>query len=209
MEIFKVGKKDGEIAVGQLKVAGDTAERQVSDVTANENEELKQAQALTGETVKKTVSNTEGGQVDESGETFNLGGEKEQAIVVKVDGPLSRLFTDSLNKVLAFESMVLIPLTEEQLEAMKENDPEYNDTTTIHVQAYDASDITTSDVVEISDAITKTDADDRVLVMESVRGIRGAADSAMRICAATKTRVHMQMRYAVETAMHVIRSKVA
>lgn len=209
MEIFKVGKKDGEVSIGQLKVAGVTGERQSSDIVENENEELKKAQALTGEDAGKTASTGEGVQGKETGDSFKLGTEKEQSIIVKVDGPLSRLFTDSLNKVLAFESMVLIPLTEEQLEAMKKDDQEYNETTTIHVQAYDASDITTSDVVEISDSITKTDADDHVLVMESARGIRGAADSAIRVCAATKTRVHMQMRYAVETAMDVIRSKVA
>ena len=84
------------------------------------------------------------------GEVFGLEEKKTEQVVLKVDGALGQVFTNALNKMMAVESMVMIPMSEDQIE-------EGGDTskivvpTIIHAEILDPSLLQVRDIVSISD----------------------------------------------------------
>ena len=177
MEIFKITRQGQGNGVAVQGVSSEKPLVEQQD-QISEAAELKQAKALAGEVVQgQVVDSDTSGPVESTEPGFTLDASQKDKVIVKIDGPLSQVFTEALNKVLAFENMVLLPVLAEEYDAMKD-DPSFNDTTSIHVQAYDAHDLTTGDVVDITNEITKTTEDSHIIAMESARGMSTATGSA-------------------------------
>lgn len=125
--------------------------------------EMKKAKEVTGE-VPVTEDSVD---TKEERKPFSLDNEEvKKDVVVKVNGPLSHVFTDALNKILATESMVAVPMTQEQIDALLE-EKAYNEVVQVNVSAFDASDIKNDDVVELSRDISIHPDQEYVLAMET------------------------------------------
>lgn len=195
MEIFKIVRQGEGKQVDVADVQPEQVKPDPYQEVSAESTELKQAKAVAGE-VGANTQTAPGEVVEGKAPEFTLDATEKKNVVVKVDGPLSQVFTEALNRVLAFENMVLLPILAEELEVMKEEDESFNDLTSIHVQAYDANDLTTMDVVDITNEITKTVQDDHILVMESARGLSNAVGSVDRMCTALKTKSYYRFSVA-------------
>lgn len=199
MEIFKITRKDGVSQVDVGTANGSTGIREEEAFVDSEANELRQAKALTGDVETVKTKPAEQGTVADNGEQgepgFTLNSEPATQVMVKIDGPLSQVFTESLNKVLAYENMIMLPLLAEEYEKLKDA-PEYNETITINVQAYDANEMSTGDVVDISNEITKTTQEDHILVMEAAYGVGKATQIAESMCRALKTATYVRLNTA-------------
>lgn len=190
MEIFKIERRPEASGVEAQEIKPEvTGNKSDTGYVPTESEELRQAKEMTGEEVPGSSAIPEGGSETEAEAAYTLGTAKTGKMVIKIDGPLSKIFTEALNKILAFENMTMVPLLVEELEELKK-DESFNDTVSIHVQAYDASELTTNDVFEIADGITKTDGDDQILAMEAIRhhSLSNAVGRAENFCRDTKTK---------------------
>lgn len=198
MEIFKI--TDNQVARQEL--TGD-APVGTTEETRTEAQELRDAQEMTGEKVTTGTSGTQTEGLVQGEGSFTLGGNStEKKTVLKVDGPLSRVFTDSLNKILAVENMSMVAMSLTAYESMLKDQAEAGEEVpeVIHVQAYDANDLTNGNVVDISDAIVKTPDEEHVVVTESARGISGSTDALHRLCKSTATRDCVK----IETAAGIV-----
>ena len=84
-------------------------------------------------------------------------------VMVKIDGPVSRVFTDALNKLLVQESyMTMAPVLFEAKEN-KEEDIE------IQVYCWKGDELNTEDVTQITNDVTKHTNRDFVIAVESSR----------------------------------------
>lgn len=206
MEIFKITRQGQGSGVAVQTSTGQAAPVHEED-RLSESAELKQAKALTGEVVQGTQAPGDAvatGNTSEPGFTLDAG-EKDK-VIVKVDGPLSQVFTEALNKVLAFENMVLLPILAAEYEAMQD-DPTFNDLTSIHVQAYDAHDLTTGDVVDITNEITKTTEDSHIIAMESARGMSNASACAENMYRSLKANSYYRFSTAANQIAAIARSR--
>ena len=90
-------------------------------------------------------------------------GHDDPKLMVKVDGPVGRLFTEALNKMLATEGYVA--MIEPDTIVKKE---ETDHTPSLQVYALKGDEIGMSDVVEITNEISKHDEKDYIVAVESV-----------------------------------------
>lgn len=159
MAIFQIQKIEGKPSVQKI----DEEVTQKENGAAHEEEELQAAKEVVGD--KAIEGETpKGEETDGNKEVFTLGeNNTEKAAVVKVDGPLGRVFTQALNKMLAVEGMAAIPLTNEAFELMRKN----KEVEVINVKAIDTAFVNTEDAVEITDDIVKHPNENFVLAMES------------------------------------------
>lgn len=200
MEIFKI--KDNQVERQLLTAEVPTGEQ---EETRTEAQELRDAQEMTGEKVSAPTGqtgSTEDGAEVKGPDSFTLGGQPiTKGTVLKVDGPLSRIFTDSLNKILAVENMSMVSMTMATYADMLKEQEEAGEAPpeVIHVQAYDANELTNGDVVDISNQITGGPEEDHIVVTESARGISSSSDMLHRLCKSTATKDYVKMKTAVET----------
>ena len=96
-------------------------------------------------------------------------GHEDPKLMVKVDGPVGRLFTEALNKMLATEGYVA--MIEPTALVNKE---EGINTPSLQVYALKGDDIGMSDVVEITNEISKHDEKDYIVAVESVSQVTRA-----------------------------------
>lgn len=207
MEIFKITRQAqrNDIAVQNVNATSVSDENNNND-QVSESAELKQAKALTGEVVqgKQEGAAEQTTQAVTENPGFSLDAREKDKVVVKVDGPLSQVFTEALNKVLAFENMVLLPILADEYEAMKK-EADFNDMTSIHVQAYDAHDLTTGDVVDITNEITKTTEDAHIIAMESARGVSDASACAENMYRSLKATSYYRFSSAANQILSIAR----
>lgn len=84
-------------------------------------------------------------------------------VMVKIDGPVSRVFTDALNKLLVQESyMTMNPVL---FEKDKENDEDVE----IQVYCWNGDDLNTEAVTQITNDVTRHSNRDFVIAVESTR----------------------------------------
>ena len=209
MEIFKIERRGQDKVVTPQSVSN-VVEKPEADqgLVLSEKEELRQAQAIAGEEVPGGTTEATGkAEVGASdAPTYTLGDDKAPKAVIKVDGPLSKVFTEALNKILAFENMVMVPLLVEEYEEMKK-DVSFNEATSIHVQAYDANELHSADVIDIADGVTKTNLETNILAMEAAKGkkLSQYVGRVENYCRSAKVNNY----YSMETAAHRVASLVA
>ncbi len=206
MEIFKI-VRNGGVQKNEVSGVGEKQEAE-QGYKPSEQEELAEAKQVTGEVpVTSGATGEKEGQSDAPPEeAFSLGKEKTGELLVKVDGPLSQVFTSALNKVLAYENMMIVPLIAEELEQLNDENS-YNDVTSIHVQAYDANDLSVADVVDISNSVTKTTGDVQLIAMETLYNqVHNKALGALEsYCHSTGIRTSYKMRLAAESILNMAR----
>lgn len=197
MEIFKVeGKNVSKAQVSQSGVPEET-----EGYVPSEAEELEKVKLATGE-LEAPVA----GKGEEAGSSINFTdtGNKKGVSMIKIDGPLSQVFTKALNEILAVENMVMMPVLVEEYERMKE-DPSFNDVTEIHVQAYDGNDLKLSDVTEITDEVTKYQDVQHVIAVERAHTVSKAVGMVSNLCHLVKAREATRIKRAAEMTFEMIR----
>lgn len=91
---------------------------------------------------------------------------KKADVMVKIDGPVGRIFTDALNKLLVKESyMTAMPL--QPLAKDTSNREPVEMEPAVQVYAWHADELNLSDVVEITNDISKHTERDYVIAVES------------------------------------------
>lgn len=133
-------------------------------------EEVKQS---TGEDHSVETSHTEPSSItvnnDENVSSSPEEGKEDPKLMVKVDGPVGRLFTDALNKMLATEGYVA--MIEPDSVVKKE---ESDNTPSLQIYALKGDEIGMSDVVEITNEISKHSEQDYIVAVESVSQVTRA-----------------------------------
>lgn len=122
-----------------------------------------QAQATTestGSSVTETPSTTD------SSELAGLVPENRKNVVVKIDGPVGRVFTEALNGLLATESYLTMAPLVNFSGANSANDEKDNDF--IQIYSWNADELNISDVVEITNDISKHTERNYVIALESI-----------------------------------------
>lgn len=182
MSIFKV------VRTGQLGKLEDKA---------TDQEEMQSAMSVVGdrpEAKKKPGQETE----REAGGVFRMSEEKKD-IVIKVNGPLGKVFTEALNQALALETiaMSLAAATEEEAEKAE----------VIHVGVFDSETITSGDIVSMGQELTVHKDDDFVMVMESSGPpkFNEKVDMAKKLCQGEKLHWHYRVTAAVDKTVKLIR----
>lgn len=204
MEIFKIVRNTG-VQKNEISGIPEKQEPVQTDIPS-EQEELIKAKQVTGESPVSTDASGENKNQENSSpeQAFSLGKEKTSEVLVKVDGPLSQVFTSALNKVLAYENMMIVPLLVEELEKLNEEN-DYNDITSIHVQAYNANDLSMADVVDITNSVTKTTNDVQLVAMETLHNQlhNKVLGSLENYCHKTGIRTTYKMRLAAESVLNM------
>lgn len=113
----------------------------------------------------------------EGSEKFGLEDNKPP-MVLKVTGALGAVFTDALNKMLAVESMVMIPMSEDALAEMQD---EATVPVIMHAQIMDPEVLQTTDVVEATNDVAQHPEESFVFSAES-----------MKVTAAMSSMLHMR-----------------
>lgn len=133
-----------------------------------DEEEMKQAMGVVGEVpvgkgddhVERTTDTPAAAAPD--GEAA-FGFSDAKSVVIKVDGPLGRVFTEALNKILAVEGMTMVPVADAEV---VEDEGEV-----IHVHVVDTDRLEEEDVQHISDDIDKTDIALHLITTESAGSV--------------------------------------
>lgn len=206
MSIFQIKKLSDGQKVSTIEGVTDNTTNDLQD----EKKELEQAQKVAGSVPVGSEGQAEGQGTtvsEEDGKTFSLKpGEKE--VVVKVDGPLGRVFTEALNKMLATENLVVMPLTEDDLRLRQEEDSSFNDEILINVIAYDANELQSSDVVDVTNEIVKRPDTQYVIAMETIQH-RGRVSNAVglveSLCQGNKK---IKSCYHLNTAVNLIMERL-
>lgn len=167
--------------------------------TKDEAEELLQAQKATGEVPDATNSTTPGLTTSTEKGSFSKLFEVEESqrpTIIKVDGPLSRIFTEALNKILAIESMVAIPMTEDdpRYQALSIKDPNV-----LTVEAYDASELSSEDIVQLSETVSKDETKDVLIAMEAIATNRLSVSSGL-LSGVLQNKKNCQITHRISTA---------
>lgn len=184
MSIFKV------VRTGQLGKLEDKA---------SDQEEMQSAMSVVGDRPEvASKKEPDQGTGDGGQKTFRMSEDKKD-IVIKVNGPLGKVFTEALNQALALETiaMSLAAATEE----------ESNNSDVIHVGAFDTDSITSSDIVTMGHELTVHKDDDFVMVMESSGPpkFNDKVDMAKKLCQGEKLHWHYRVAAAVDKTIKLIR----
>ncbi len=189
MEIFKLMRTQSGDQAGVVKT--------VKDIDQEDTEEIRQAKMTMGEHPSQQGQGSQDGEVQ--GEAFSVETKQEEdaGLVVTIDGPLGRVFTEALNKMLAVESMMMMPLTKEALVAIKKESPK---TQVVKVNAFDEDMLKVADVVEVSNEITKSQEDQFVVAVESRRAVR-TVNSKTQLLTNLGDHQNVQVSYRMDVAV--------
>lgn len=148
--------------------------------TQSDLDELKQAQKVAGETPITSSEGTKEGETENKTGVFTTGHEESPPKTIKVDGPLGRIFTDTLDKMLAIESFTLTPLTDEAYVKLQAEHP---DLMTVRVHAFRDDLVRDQAAFETTQDIDHSEGND-ILVMEKCFNARptSASGKLIRYC---------------------------
>jgi len=141
MEVFKI------------KQAGVETQNKVDNVNTIET---------TQEAEAKSSAKEVGGTENDKG----AAGAQGKEILITIDGPVGRVFTDALNKLLVAESYMMTGQAAEYQEKKAKADEEDGVGPDVHVLCFNSSDLTISDVVRISDEVTRNTNREYIIALE-------------------------------------------
>lgn len=94
----------------------------------------------------------------------------EKPVMVKIDGPIGRLFTDTLNKILANESYMTMfskmPVEMHERDDSGDSDEEPD----VQVYCWKAEALNAQDLVQVTNLITKTSSSNVIIAIEASSG---------------------------------------
>lgn len=126
-----------------------------------QKEEIKEDAVADKEASAVEATSTEQHQ----GEPFSLEENKQADVVLKVSGALGAVFTTALNKMLAVESMVMIPMSQD---ALSETMDETIIPVVIHAQMLDPEVMKQGDVVDLISDVSQHEDESYVLGLERI-----------------------------------------
>ena len=200
MQIFKLEPVAVSTPTGQA--VGKVDEGNSSQT---EQEELKQAQQVTGEKPVDLEKPGDQPVVNQAAEQFSLGEMKtEQApVAVKVEGPLGKVFTETLNKMLALEGIAAIPIGEEELEKIRAQQGKV-----VNVEVLSGEDLAMQDVVEVMNKSTEHQGEPYVIALEAIREGKAIPHAVGYLYGLEKlgqVKVHHRVGMAVEAVVEVVK----
>ena len=193
MEIFKLVRT----------VAGDqpTKVNDLGESDQSEKDEIKQAKQIMGEHPDQAMQHQGGeGGVKEAAFMSGDVNQDEAALVVTIDGPLGRVFTEALNKMLATESIMAMPMDLQALQVLKKDQPKLR---VVNVNVLDETTVKPSDVVNISNDITLHAEDQFVVAVESKLQIRNPS-KVTQLVDGLSTHRNTQVCYRVSAAVRQV-----
>lgn len=95
----------------------------------------------------------------------NKAAENNPDLMVKVEGPVGRVFTEALNKVLATESVELTLVHH----AEQEEKPPLPEAIPTEVHTFDGENVEMSDVVKMSETVMKSEGTEYVIAIENAK----------------------------------------
>lgn len=192
MAIFKITREDGapKVSMGVTEV--------------EEADEVREAMQLVGDAPgsKGEAVKTEpvGGEA--------LSGEGKKDIVVKIDGPLGRYFTESLNKILAIEGMLMTMMATDEEE--EDQETRFDIKPDLVVTAMDGSALKFEDVTALNEVLKRYSTGDVVIAAESasMKMVTRELSQYHVTCKAHDRQLCQRIELAVGRAMEVIRRKM-
>jgi len=134
------------------------------------------------------------------------GKETETEKMIKIDGPVGRVFTDALNKVLVQESYVtMLPAILSRKAALSREDDVEDDRELLQIYALDSDNLNLEDVVSITNDITKHTNREYIIAVEA---IRGRVTKAMGFLDELGKMSNVSICYSQEKAINTVRSKL-
>lgn len=195
MQIFKLEP----VAVTS---SGKTEGKPESQVSPSDTEELKQAQQVAGEAPEK--AEVDGQPVVKQADQFTLGELKtEQApMAVRVEGPLGKVFTETLNKMLALEGIAALPIGEAELEKIREQQGKV-----VNVEVLPGEELGMSDVVSVMNKSTGHPGEPYVIALEAIREgkVPDAVEYLYGLEKLGQVKVHHRVGLAVDAVVEVVK----
>lgn len=197
MPIFQIQRKQDLPAVQQSASTEPPPVAIVDDTKTTPEEDLKNAKQVTGEdpTSDKDQPTDKRFGLEQPG----------KELVLKVDGPLGRMFTDALNQVLAMESIVVMPMTEDDLRLRLEEQP---DQAIVHVKAFNLPDVTGDDVEDTNNEVihetTQENLTDFVIATESVQDSPKGAKNLGYLMELTRQNKKVKTTMSIRSAVSMI-----
>ena len=146
-------------------------------------------------------TSSEGGEKQLSLEP-NLDNKDKGELMVKIDGPVGRIFTDALNKMLVQESyMTMSPALFES----KDQEDHQNDEDEAELQIYcwKGDELNMKDVTMITDDIAKNTNRDFIIAIESVK-----VTPAMSMLGDLLKLKNVQICFSQERALELVKSRI-
>ena len=122
-------------------------------------------------------------------------------VTVKIDGPVGRVFTDALNKVLASESLMMTATDAVVDTGEKEEDKE--EEVDLQVYAWKSDQINTEDVVELTNEISKHEERTFIVAVEGTE-----VSSPMGILYGLNKVKNVEVVFSQEEAIHRVMKRV-
>lgn len=120
-------------------------------------------------------------------------------VMVKIDGPVGRVFTDALNKLLVQESyLTMSPALFENKEAQSENE-EVN----LQVYCWKGEELNVEDVTAITNDVTKHQNRDFVIAVESAR-----VTPVMALLGDLEKLPNVKLCYSQEKALSIVSERI-
>jgi hypothetical protein len=130
---------------------------------------------------------------------------KKEDVLIKIDGPVSQIFTDALNRVLAVENyMAMMPLLLKAKEDKKADEVVEDATPILQVYAWDSNSLNLSDVVDITNEVTRHTDRTYVIAVEAA----GLATKAMGYLDQLSSLKNVTICYSQSRAVEVVRARV-
>jgi len=195
MQIFKLEP----VAVTS---SGKTEGKPALEVSPSDTEELKQAQQVVGEAPEAVEG--EGEPVVKQAEQFSLGEMKTEhtPVAVRVEGPLGKVFTETLNRMLALEGIAALPIGEEELDKIREQQGKV-----VNVEILSGEGLSMPDVVSVMNKTTGHPGEPYVIALEAIweGKIPDAVGYLYGLEKLGQVKVHHRVGLAVEAVVEVVK----
>lgn len=189
MSIFKISKKQvSKVSDGNQGITDETT------VQAEQHEEVEKYKAARAREPEEAMpegapreASTAPGEMPEQpvvsdtpAEDATMVDDQHRDVVVKIDGPVGKVFTDALNQMLAIEGFAAMIGADELVKHKEEGESDHAD---IHIGVYSGSVdlLNTEEIVKISNEITRHTNQDYIIAIEGVYGRTLNTDSLRRL----------------------------
>lgn len=159
MSIFKISKKS------------------TTDLSGGSKDKIEVAQAVSPDPEKGTDL-TEGVKIPDGQETTNQPhspesdaivsdgtAAKNNELMVKIEGPVGRVFTDALNKMLAIEGFAAMIMPPDPSKTKDQDDDRHSE---VSVYVSNISRLNTEEIVQISNLITRSNSENFLIAIEGL-----------------------------------------
>lgn len=180
MEVFKI------------KQAGVETQNKVDNVNTIET---------TQEAEAKSSAKEVGGTENDKG----AAGAQGKEILITIDGPVGRVFTDALNKLLVAESYMMQQQLVQYREGKKDSETEEaEEKPDVQVFCFNGPEVTMSDVVMISDEVTRNTDQEYIVALEGCSTVT----RSMALLDSLTTNKNLKVCFTREQALSTVKGRI-